>query len=361
MRKDALTFLQALLDAPSPSGYEGPARRIWLAKMESVADDVRVDVHGNTIATLNPGGSPKVMLAGHIDEIGFQVCHIENSGYLRFRPIGGHDLRAIAGRRVQIHGADGAVFGVIGKRPIHLIPNRNRSTPPPKVQDLWIDAGFTTRKQAEKSVQLGDPITYAEGFAPLRGQLAVARGFDNKVGAFVVAEALRALKTGAGRGRKRALAAEVSAVATAQEEIGLRGAHTSAFGLAPDVGIAVDVTWATDNPGGEAREIGEVKLGGGPVLVRGPNANPRLFEQLTKAAQSSNTPVQIRALPRAAGNDANAIQLSRAGVAAGVVGIPQRYMHSPVEICHLGDVERAVRLIAQTVLGMDARTSFIPD
>lgn len=363
MQKDALAFLQALLDAPSPSGYEGPARRVWLGEMEAIADEVRVDVHGNAIATLNPGGSPKVMLAGHIDEIGFQVCHIEASGFLRFRPIGGHDMRAIAGRRVQIHASGGPVFGVVGKRPIHLIPDRNRSTPPPKVQDLWIDAGFGSRKQAEKSVQLGDPITYAEGFAPLRGQLAVARGFDNKVGAFVVAETLRALKSGAsaGRGGKRKLAAEVSAVATAQEEIGLRGAHTSAFGLAPDVGIAVDVTWATDNPGGEAREIGEVKLGGGPVVVRGPNANPPLFELLIKAGKAARIPLQIRALPRAAGNDANAMQISRAGVAAAVVGIPQRYMHSPVEICHLGDVERAVKLIAQTIRGMDSKTSFIPD
>ncbi|MCK5800465.1 MAG: M20/M25/M40 family metallo-hydrolase [Deltaproteobacteria bacterium] len=361
MRKDALAFLQALLDAPSPSGYEGPARRLWVDAMEAVADEVRVDVHGNAIATINPGGSPKVMLAGHIDEIGFQICHIDPTGFLRFRPIGGHDMRAIAGRRISIHTARGPVFGVIGKRPIHLIADRNRSTPPPKAQSFWIDAGFSNRKHAEKFIQLGDPATYTEGFSPLRDKLVVARGLDNKVGAFVVAEVLAALAKGRQGKRPAKLAAEVSAVATVQEEIGLRGAQTSAFGLSPDVGIAVDVTWATDNPGGDAREIGEVALGQGPVVVRGANANPRLFDHLTQAAHAGRIPIQIRALPRAAGNDANAIQISGAGVAAGVVGIPQRYMHTPVEICHLGDVDRAIKLLVRTLRGMNARSSFIPE
>lgn len=361
LKTESLDFLRALLDAPSPSGYEGPARRVWMAALEGVADELRVDVHGNAIATLNPGGSPHVMLAGHIDEIGFQVCHIEESGFLRIRPIGGHDMRAVAARRVRIHAAEGDVFGVIGKTPIHLIPDRSRSTPPPKATELWIDAGFSSRKEAAQLISVGDPLTYDESFAPLRGELAVARAFDNKVGAFVVAEVLRRLAARRKGSKKRSnLAAQVSVVATVQEEIGLRGATTAAFGLAPDAGIAVDVTWATDNPGGDARELGECKLGAGPVLVRGPNANPPLYEILRATAHKARIATQLRALPRASGNDANAMQLSRAGVAAGIVAIPQRYMHTPVEVCHLGDIEDAINLLVAALRGLRADTSFIP-
>ncbi|MBK8479841.1 MAG: M42 family metallopeptidase [Proteobacteria bacterium] len=353
MRTDALDFLQKLLSAPSPSGYEGPARKVWLDHVRPQAESVAVDVHGNALASINPQGAPHVMLAGHIDEIGFQVCFIDERGFLRFRPIGGHDLQVVAGRRVQLHARRGPILGVVGQKPIHLVRERTRATKP-HAEDLWIDAGFASRKEAEKLVQIGDPITYVDGFAALRGALAVARAFDDKVGAFVVAEVLRAL---AGR---KGLKARVTAVATVQEEIGLRGARTSAFGLQPDVGIAVDVTWATDDPSVDAKELGEVKLGGGPVLARGPNANPPLLELLQKTARREGIPVQLRAVPAAGGNDGNALQVNRAGVATAVVGIPQRYMHSPSEICHLGDVEAAVALITQTIARLSSKTSFIP-
>jgi endoglucanase len=355
MKKETLQFLAALADAPSPSGYEGPARRVWCDALAGVADAVEVDVHGNAIATINPGGSPHVMLAGHIDELGFQICHIEESGILRFRTIGGHDLRSLSGRRVPVHSQGGPVFGVIGQRPVHLVRERNRAAPPPQAHDLWIDCGFAGRKEAIKSVEIGDPATYLEGFQLVRNQLAVARGFDNRVGAFVVAETLRALA------RAKTLRARVSAVATVQEEIGLRGAKTSAFGLDPDAGIAVDVTWATDNPGGEAKEIGEVKLGAGPVLVRGPNVNPPLHRLLKSTASKLKIALQPRSIPGASGTDANPLQLTRAGVATALVSIPNRYMHSPVEMCHLGDVEAAVKLLAGTIKALGPKTSFIPD
>lgn len=355
MNKSSLTFLENLLNAPSPSGYEGPARKIWLNSLKKVADSLTVDVHGNSIATINPQGSPHIMLAGHIDELGFQICHIESSGLLRFRQIGGHDLRLLEGRRVIIHAEKESVIGVIGKKPIHLIAERNKSLPPPKIQDMWIDAGFSSKKEAEKLITIGDPATYIDDYIPLRNKLSVARGFDNKVGAFVVAEVIQRLSK-----LKKAFSPKVSAVATVQEEIGLRGAQTSAFGLNADIGIAVDVTWATDNPGGDAREIGEVKLGGGPVIVRGPNANPKLYEIFRQAAKTKKIPYQLRALPRAAGNDANAMQISRAGMAAGVVGIPLRYMHTPVEVGHLGDLDHAISLIVATIAKINKRTSFIP-
>ena len=356
MNSRSQRFLAALLDAPSPSGYEGPARRVWCEAVREVADQVEVDVHGNAIATLNPDGAPHVMLAGHIDEIGFQVCHVDEQGTLRFRPIGGHDLRAVAGRRVEIHAEQGPVPGVIGQRPVHLLRDRARQNQnPPKASELWIDCGFCGRKEAAKVVQIGDPVTYAERFALLRNEIAVARGFDDRVGAFVVAEVLRALA------RSRSLEARVSAVATVQEEVGLRGARTSAYGLDPDAGIAVDVTWATDNPGGEAKELGEVKLGGGPVLGRGPAVNPPLHALLKDTARRQRVTVQQRSIPGGSGTDANAIQLTRAGVATALVSIPNRYMHSPVELCHLGDVEATIKLVAAVVRRLGPATSFIPD
>ncbi|MFH1131953.1 MAG: M42 family peptidase, partial [Pseudomonadota bacterium] len=273
MNNDARSFLAALLNEPSPSGYEGPSRRIWCNAMKKVADEVKVDVHGNSIATLNPGGTPRVMLAGHIDELGFQICHIEKNGMLRFRTIGGHDLKTIPGRRVFIYTESGPILAVIGQKPIHLQSDKTRAIPV-KMSDLWMDAGFETRAKAEKVIQIGDAATYVEGYAEINKNIAIARGFDDRVGAFVVGETLRALK------RTKSFKAQISAVATVQEEIGMRGAKTSAFGLDPDVGIAVDVAWATDNPGGEAKEVGEVKLGKGPVLSRGPNMNPALFSML---------------------------------------------------------------------------------
>lgn len=353
MNKTALALLEALLNAPSPSGSEGPVRRIFCDALQGIADEVRVDVHGNAIATINPEGSPHVMLAGHMDEIGFQICHVDEHGLMRFRAIGGHDLRTISGRRVHIHTADGPMLGVIGQRPVHLLKDRKGDSAP-KISDFWIDAGFTGKKAALKVVQIGDPVTYVEGFTILRDRVALARAFDNRVGAFVVAQTLRELKGTKG------LKARVTAVGTVQEEIGLRGAVTSTFGLAPDAGIAVDVTFATDNPGGDAKEIGEVKLGGGPVITRGPNVNPPLFELLRSTAIKQRLPVQYRSAPGGTGTDANAMQISRAGVATALIGIPNRYMHSPVELCHLDDIQGAVNLLAATLRRLDGKTSFIP-
>jgi putative aminopeptidase FrvX len=354
MKSSSRSFLEALLAAPSPSGYEGPARAVWIDHVQDAADEIEVDVHGNAMATINPKGQPHVMLAGHIDEIGFQVCHIEESGFLRFRAIGGHDLRVLPARRMQIHTDSGPIDAVIGKRPIHLMHDRNKPAGPPRISSMWLDAGFRSKQEATEIVQIGDPITHAETFSMLRGSLAVGRALDDKLGAFVVAEVLRELK------KAKRLAARVTAVATVQEEVGLRGAHTSTFGLAPDVGIAVDVTWSTDNPGGEAKEIGEVTLGSGPVIVRGPNANPKLFEALKKGAQRAKLALQIRALPRPSGNDSNAMQISRAGLAAGVVGLPLRYMHTPVEVCDLDDIEAAIKLLVTTIRSFKRNESFVP-
>jgi len=354
MRSSSKRFLVDLLKAPSPSGYEGPVRAVWKDAVKKYADRVEVDVHGNTIGIHNEAGGPKIMFAGHADELGFQIVYIDDQGYLYFDTIGGFDLQLVPGRKVHIHTAQGPVLGVLGKKPIHLMKAADRTKVPDK-QDLWIDIGAAGADEARQRVAIGDPATYEANFEELHNGLVVSRGIDNKAGAWVVAEALRRVS----RAKRKGCAA-VYAVATVQEEVGLRGAKTSAYGVDPLVGIAVDVTWATDHPDMDKRQVGECKLGGGPVITRGANINPVVFERLVQVAQKKKIPHQIQAEPGGTGTDANAIQLSRAGVATGLVSVPQRYMHTPVEIASLADLDHAARLLAEFALSVDAETSFIP-
>ena len=225
----------------------------------------------------------------------------------------------------------------------------------PQKTDLWIDIGAKDGKEAKELVAIGDPVTYDANFEELRNGLAVSRGFDNKAGAWVVAEALRRIS----RSKKKCKAA-IHSVATVQEEVGLRGARTSTFGVDPLVGIAVDVTWAMDHPSVDKRQVGECDLGGGPVITRGANVNPVVFERLVQVAKKNKIPHQIQAEPGGTGTDANAMQLSRAGVATGLVSVPQRYMHTPVEIVALKDLDNTAKLLAEFALTVDAKTSFIP-
>ncbi len=350
-----MDFLKKLLDTPSPSGFEGEAAKLWKAEAEAFADEVRFDVHGNTIATLNPGGKPKVMLAGHIDEIGLMVKSIDEQGFLKFAPIGGWDPQILPGQRVKILTKQGVIKGVIGKKPIHLMRKPEERTKATQIEEMFIDIGAKDKKEAEELVSVGDPAVIDYEFEILRGDLAVARGFDDRIGAFVVLEALRIAK-------ELGVKAEVNSVATVQEEIGLRGATTSAFHIHPDVGIAVDVTFATDYPGMQQEKgtVGDIKLGGGPVIARGPNINHVVFELLVKTAEEKGIPYQVEGIPRGTGTDANAIQLSRGGVAAGLVSIPNRNMHTPVEMVHLGDVQQAAELLANFIAKLTPETDFTP-
>jgi endoglucanase len=221
------------------------------------------------------------------------------------------------------------------------------------IKGLWIDIGAPTRKRALELVAIGDPVTYNEEYTELDGRIAAGRGFDDKIGVFVIGHALQLL-----HGNK--LAAGVFAVSTVQEEIGLRGAHTSAFGIDPQVGIAVDVTNASDHPTVDAKLVGEVKLGAGPVITRGPNINPLVFERLVAAAKRRKIPYQVKAANRGTGTDANAIQLTRAGVATGLVSIPNRYMHTPAELISLADAENAAKLLAAFIESLTGAESWIP-
>lgn len=354
MRQASLDFLKRLLEAPSPSGYEGPVREVYRAEASGYADCVTTDVHGNVIAALNEQGRPRIMLAGHCDELGFQVVHVDDKGFIYFQTVGGVDPGPIPGRKVRIHTSKGAVLGVIGKKLIHLMTSEERDKVP-KVHEMWIDIGARSRKEALSVVSIGDPITYDPNFEVLRKDLAVSKGFDNKMGVFVVAEAMRIVAE-----ERRRLKAALFSVATVQEEVGLRGARTSAYGVDPAVGIAVDVTWATDHPDIDSRQAGRMEVGKGPVLVRGANVNPVVYDLLVAAAKRAKIPYQVEAASGGTGTDANAMQLTRAGVATAIVSVPLRYMHTPVELLSLKDLEQAARLIAAFVLRVDERTSFIP-
>ncbi|MFW5798292.1 MAG: M42 family metallopeptidase [Planctomycetota bacterium] len=353
MQKTSMEFLRSIMAQPSPSGFEEPVQKLVRNEMESFADTVTTDVHGNVIGCINPEGKLRVMLAGHADEIGLMVNYIDDQGYLWFSTIGGWDPVVLPGQRVFIHNDGGDVFGVIGKKPIHLMESDERSKGV-KVKDLWIDIGAKDKKDAEKVVAVGDHATLDAGYAELLNGIVVCRAFDDRIGAFVVLEALRMLS------KKKGLKAAVYSVSTVQEEVGLRGARTSAFGIDPHVGIAVDVGFASDFPTVDKKLVGECELGGGPLVAKGCNINPVVRRGLEDTAKKKKIPYQLNPSPKATGTDANAIQLTRAGVATGLVSVPNRYMHTPVEAVSLEDVENTIKLLAEYILTLGEKSRFIP-
>lgn len=353
MRPESADFLQSLLEAPSPSGFEQSVQQIVRSYAEPWADEIRTDVHGNVIAVKNPDAQPRVMLAGHCDQIGLMVQHITDEGFLHFSAIGGIDVPLLPGSRIYIHTAQGPVLGVIGRKAIHLLEADERKKAAAKISKLWIDIGTKDKEAAEKLVQVGDPTTFELGLHQLSGDLVAGPGFDDKVGAFVVMEVLRLLAD-------RRLDCALYCVSTVQEELGLRGARTSSFGIEPHVGIAVDVTHASDYPEADKAVTGEIKLGAGPTIARGANINPVLHRLLVDTARECDLAYQPEPAPRATGTDANVMQIARAGAAAALISIPNRYMHTPVEVVSLSDVEVAGRLIAETVARIDDQIDFTP-
>lgn len=352
MRKESLDFLKKLLATPSPSGFEEKIQKVCRAYAAPFVDEIYKDTHGNQYHVINKSAPTRIMLAGHVDEIGLMVNTIDDKGFIGFVPIGGVDAAVLGGQRVHVHAEDGVVHGVIGRKAIHLTPEKDRGRAL-EMHQMWIDIGATSKKEVEKIVAIGDPITLDAGYQELRNDMIVARALDDRIGAFVCLEAVRLLQ-------KRKINVAVYCVTTVQEEIGLRGATTSAYGCNPHAGIAVDVGWATDHPQGEGKRYGETAIGSGPILSRGPNINPVVRKGLTDVAKKHKIPYQNFAAARGTGTDANAMQLSRGGVATALVGIPNRYMHTPVELVSLRDVEHASKLIAEWIASLKAQPSFIP-
>ena len=353
MRAESLKFLKELVEAPSPSGYEQPAAEVFRKAMKPVADEVTTDVMGSVHAVLKgKKNGPSVMVAGHIDEIGFMVTYITDDGYCAFAPIGGHDPQILPGARVDVHTKGGVLRGVLGRLPIHLLEDEDRKKVV-KMDRMFIDLGMDG-KAVKKQVCIGDPVTYGVGLETFGDGMAVSRAFDDKMGAFIAAEVLRAVKKAGGA------AGDYVAAATVQEEIGLRGGTTSAYSQEPVVGIAVEVTHATDYLDVDKRKFGEVVCGKGPVIARGANINPKVFALLVEAAEAEKIPYQVEGAPRGTGTDANAIQLSRGGKAAALVSVALRYMHTPTEVLALSDIENTVKLLSAFILRLKPGTDFTP-
>ena len=351
MREASYEFLKRLLSTPGPSGNEGAAAKVWREEAGGFAE-VRGDRMGNSFATIGAGGSPKVMLSGHIDEIGVMITHIDDQGLLRFTGVGGWDPQVLVGQRVRIQTSDGEVPGVIGKKAIHLMEAEERKKVS-QIKDLWIDVGARDGDEAKGMVRVGDVGVLDQNLLELPNDRIASRSLDNRMGAFVVLEALRLLSEEDG------MAPEAVAVASVQEEIGLYGARGAAFGLDPDAAIAVDVTHATDTPGVSKNEHGDHSLGSGPVIKRATNLSPIVSGGLIAAAEAAGISYTLEADSRSTGTDADAIQFTRAGVATGLVSAPNRYMHSPNEMVDLSDLESCARLISAYVGSLEKDASFV--
>ncbi len=352
MESTALAFFRRILETPSPSGYESGLQALVRQYAAPFADRVSTDVHGNVMAVRNPDSPYRVMLAGHCDQIGLIVQHIDNEGFLYVREIGGWDPQVLIGQRMVVWAQSGPVSGVVARKPIHLLTEEERKQVA-QMKDLWLDIGTTSKEEAAKLVRIGDSVTVELAYREVQNQRAVSPALDDKCGLWVVMEALRRVD-----GRK--LRCALYAVSTVQEEVGLRGSRTSAFGIDPQVGIAVDVTHATDCPTIEKKQEGDVGLGKGPVVYRGPNMTPKVVERLLAAADTHKIPYQLGASGRATPTDANSIQVSRAGVATALVSIPNRYMHSPVEMISLEDIDHAADLLARFCEDLGPEADFTP-
>jgi endoglucanase len=344
-------FLKTLLDCPGPSGFESAPAKLWRDEAGRFAV-VERDVLGNSLATVHERGAPTILLAGHIDEIGLIVTYIDDQGFLFVGPIGGWDSQVLVGQRVRVLGRDGDVIGVIGKKPIHLMKTDERDKVS-KLTDVWIDIGVTSKDEALTLVSVGDPAVIDAPVYELPNRRIVSRSIDNRIGAFVVLEALR-------RYAERPGVARVVAIATTQEEIGFHGggALVGAHRVGPAMAIAVDVTFASDHPSIEKKEVGDHKLGGGPVLARGSVISPVVFALLRDAAERASIPFTLQGAGRDTSTDADFIHLAREGVATGLVSVPNRYMHSPNEMVSLDDVDRAAELIAETCRAVTPATDF---
>ena len=348
-------LLLELLVARGPSGYEHAPAQVWL-KAASEFAEVSTDVVGTPLALVSAragGGDParRLLVMGHIDEIGLIVTYIDDEGYLWFRPVGGWDAQILVGQRLVIDTREGPVTGVVGKKPIHLLREDDRKKVQ-EIRELHIDIGASDAEDARRRVRVGDVAVIDTQPVELPNRRLTSRALDNRLGCYVALQAAR-LVAEAGGPRW-----ELAAVAAAQEETTFGGSRTSAFALAPDAAIVVDVTHATDAPGIEVKESGKHELGSGPVLSRGSTLNQTLFELLFETARRERIAVTIEASARATGTDADAVHISRSGVPTALVSIPLRYMHSPVELVQLDDVQACARLIAATAMRLDEKTSF---
>ncbi len=358
MDASALDFFRAAILTPSPSGYEQPLQRLVRDYITPHAATVRTDVHGNVIAAAGNAQGPRLLLAGHCDQIGMLVSHIDDAGFVYAQTIGGWDPQQLIGQSMTIWTQAGSVPAVISRKPIHLL-NEDERKQVVQLEQLWLDIGAKDKAAAHAAVRIGDCVTLDLKYRPLLGNLVSGPGMDNKSGMWTIVEALRRAVSIA-KSSGQALACHLHSVSTVQEEVGLRGAKTAAGSVDPQVAIAVDVTHASDCPTIDKNQQGDIKLGGGPVIYRGPNMNPAVSERLVALAEQHSIPYQMAASGRATPNDANVLQIHGGGVATGLVAIPNRYMHSAVETICLDDLDHVAELLARFALTLTADCDFTP-
>jgi len=355
--KHALEFLKSLVACRAPSGFEQDGQRLMAQYLRAAGVESAFDVHGNLHAVLNEGAPVKVMLEAHCDEIGFLVSYIDEKGFLYLIPNGGVTVPTVAGERIVIQGKRGLVNGVFGVRPPHLMKASERDDVAPKdLANAPVDIGAASREEAEALVALGAPAVVDAGWRPLAGSRVSCRGFDNRIGAFIVTETMRRLA----EQPLAPLNVALHLVGSVQEELGLIGGQTSAYLVNPDIGICLDVGFATDTNAEDRRKLGEVRLGGGPVVGTGPLYNPRLRAMLLDSAKLEEIPVQLQVRSRASGNNAFSMRMARGGAAVALISIPLRYMHSPVEVLDLEDVEQIIRLLCAFLGNLPAQPDLTP-
>jgi putative aminopeptidase FrvX len=328
-------LLDKLLRAPGPSGYEAQAATVWREAASFAV--LSTDGIGSSVARIGEA-APLLAVIGHIDEIGLVIRHIDEKGILWFAPIGGWDPQILVGQRVEIQGPQGPVPGVVGRKPLHLLDAEQRKKVV-EMKSLHIDIGAGDREQASQMVRVGDPVVIATEPLALAGGRLASRSMDNRLGAYAALEALRRCH------ERGSLEASFAAIAAVQEEIGLFGARTSTFAVQPDLAVVVDVTHATDAPGIDEKELGSHSLGSGPVIYRGATLSPKVFELLIEVAEEAGIEHTIGATGNSTSTDADAVQFARSGVPTGLISIPLRYMHSPVEMVEMDDVEATVELL----------------
>lgn len=352
MNKHSKDFLERLLATISPSGYEKEAAETWLDEAKKITPHVKHDLLGNSYMTINKGGYPRILLTGHYDEIGFIITNIDDRGFINIMPIGGWDYQVAIGQRVIILGKKRKVPGVIGKIAVHLQPQEAKEKSL-KISEIWVDIGSASKEETEKLVSIGDAMVLDQEFKELENGCFVSRGIDNKVGAFIILEVGRILS-------KMDIKPEVHLIATSQEEIGCRGVQTAAYAIDAQIGIATDVMFALDHPntGDNIAKMGLSKIGGGAIIARDPNIHPRLFELMTTVADKKKIQYQINASGSITRTDASKIQVSRNGMITGLVYIPNRYMHSPSELCAYDDLDSCITLISETIATITPETDF---
>jgi endoglucanase len=354
MDDNALRFFRAAIETPSPSGFEEPIQALVCDYITPHAEHLHTDVHGNLIASAGDPSGPRLMFAGHCDQIGMLVSYIDDSGFLYAQTIGGWDPQQLIGQAMTVWSAAGPVAAVISRKPIHLLTSTEREKVV-ELTELWLDIGADNKDAASSLVRIGDPVTLDLRYRELVGDRVSGPGMDNKSGMWTVMEALRRAVS-----LPTSLRCHLHSVATVQEEIGLRGAKTAAGSIDPSVAIAVDVTHASDCPTIEKQKQGDISVGSGPVIFRGPNINAKVATRLIELCESNSVPFQLAAIGRATPNDANVLQIHGGGVATGLVAIPNRYMHSAVEVISLSDIDNVAKLLAFFAQSLGADDDFTP-